>query len=151
MNLTHRVRFLLSAIAAVIVLAGPCQAFAEENTRTRDVVYGHKFGMALTLDVLKPAKPNGAGVIFMVSGGFNSDIAAVDAGFFGPAGVQALPATAGTRCSWSATAPSPNSPSARSWRTFIVRCGSSGSMRRTTASTPIASALWASVPAGFSP
>jgi acetyl esterase/lipase len=66
------------------MLAALGLARAEEKSRIRDVVYGHKFGMALTLDVLKPSKQNGAGVIFMVSGGFNSDIAAVDAGFFGP-------------------------------------------------------------------
>ena len=34
-----------------------------------DVVYGHKFGMALTFDVYHPAEPNGAGVI-IVTGGF---------------------------------------------------------------------------------
>ena len=85
MNLTHRVRFLVSAVAAVIVLAGSSPAFDEENARIRDVVYGHKYGMALTLDVLKPTKPNGAGVIFMVSGGFVSDLSKVEAGLFGPA------------------------------------------------------------------
>ncbi len=38
-----------------------------------DVVYGHKDGMALTFDVFKPkVHPNGAGVIFMVSGGWIS-------------------------------------------------------------------------------
>ena len=37
-----------------------------------DVVYGHKMGMALTFDVLEPAKPNGAAVLFMVSGGWFS-------------------------------------------------------------------------------
>jgi acetyl esterase/lipase len=37
-----------------------------------DVVYGHKMGMALTFDVLKPATANGAGVLFMVSGGWVS-------------------------------------------------------------------------------
>ena len=38
-----------------------------------DVVYGHKDGMALTFDVLKPkANANGAAVIFMVSGGWVS-------------------------------------------------------------------------------
>lgn len=37
-----------------------------------DVVYGHKYGLALTLDVFKPTKPNGAGVLFMVSGGWFS-------------------------------------------------------------------------------
>ncbi len=37
-----------------------------------DVVYGHKMGMALSLDVIQPAKQNGAAVIFVVSGGWNS-------------------------------------------------------------------------------
>jgi acetyl esterase/lipase len=41
-------------------------------TFTRDVVYGHKDGMALFYDVLKPEKPNGAAVAFMVSGGWFS-------------------------------------------------------------------------------
>jgi len=37
-----------------------------------DVVYGHKDGMALTFDVFKPKRQNGAAVIFMVSGGWVS-------------------------------------------------------------------------------
>lgn len=38
-----------------------------------DVVYGHKDGMALTFDVLKPrANPNGTAVIFIVSAGYVS-------------------------------------------------------------------------------
>jgi len=38
-----------------------------------DVVYGHKDGLALTFDVIKPKKnANGAAVIFMVSGGWLS-------------------------------------------------------------------------------
>ncbi len=38
-----------------------------------DVVYGHKHGMALTFDVFTPAEEsNGAGVLFMVSGGWYS-------------------------------------------------------------------------------
>jgi len=37
---------------------------------TPDVVYGHKSGMALTFDVFQPTTDaNGAGVLFMVSGG----------------------------------------------------------------------------------
>jgi acetyl esterase/lipase len=36
------------------------------------------------MDVWKPAKKNGGGVIFLVSGGFNSGIDMVDSGFFGP-------------------------------------------------------------------
>ncbi len=51
-------------------------------TRTEDVVYGRKFGTALTLDVFKPAAPNGAGLIFMVSGGFFSSHEAINPGYF---------------------------------------------------------------------
>jgi acetyl esterase/lipase len=38
-----------------------------------DVVYGHKDGMALTFDIFRPTThPNGAAIIFMVSGGWIS-------------------------------------------------------------------------------
>ncbi len=39
---------------------------------TPDVIYGHKAGMALIYDVIKPSRPNGAAVLFMVSGGWVS-------------------------------------------------------------------------------
>ena len=46
---------------------------AAETEIIPDVIYGHKDGMALTFDVLRPrVKPNGAAVIFMVSGGWVS-------------------------------------------------------------------------------
>ncbi|MBC7369576.1 MAG: hypothetical protein H7343_22635, partial [Undibacterium sp.] len=47
---------------------------AAPYTRTEDVVYGRKFGTALTLDVLQPtAVPaNGYGIIALVSGGWRS-------------------------------------------------------------------------------
>ncbi len=46
---------------------------AEEVKITPDVVYGHKHGLALTFDVFTPAEnANGAGVLFMVSGGWYS-------------------------------------------------------------------------------
>src|SRR5438067_2213504 len=41
-------------------------------TRTKDVIYGRKYGLALTMDVFAPAKPNGAGVIWVISGGWFS-------------------------------------------------------------------------------
>ena len=41
---------------------------------TTDVVYGHKDGLALTMDVYRPAQPNGAGVISIVSGGWQSSV-----------------------------------------------------------------------------
>jgi acetyl esterase/lipase len=42
---------------------------------TTDVVYGHKDGLALTFDVHRPVQPNGAGVISIVSGGWQSSVA----------------------------------------------------------------------------
>jgi acetyl esterase/lipase len=41
-------------------------------TRTADVIYGRKFGMALTMDVFQPAKPNGVGIVSIMSGGWFS-------------------------------------------------------------------------------
>jgi acetyl esterase/lipase len=40
--------------------------------RTQDVVYGRKFGMALTMDVFEPTRKNGFGVIFLVNGAWYS-------------------------------------------------------------------------------
>lgn len=37
-----------------------------------DVVFGHKAGMALTYDVIRPLEQNGAAVLFMMSGGWVS-------------------------------------------------------------------------------
>jgi len=44
----------------------------QEVRITPDVVYGHKFGMALTFDLFQPQKQNGAGVIFINSGAWHS-------------------------------------------------------------------------------
>jgi len=56
-----------------VVLAATA-ACADENIEiVPDVVYGHKDGMALTFDVFKPKKDaNGAGILYMVSAGWNS-------------------------------------------------------------------------------
>lgn len=45
---------------------------AAEPSITPDVVYGHKDGMALTFDVIAPAEPNGAAVLWLQSGGWYS-------------------------------------------------------------------------------
>ncbi|VTR97401.1 alpha/beta hydrolase [Tuwongella immobilis] len=66
---------------ACVLLGSSITAFAQEEppyTRTRDVVYGRKFGVALTMDVFTPKKPNGAAVIFCVSGGWVSSYEAID-------------------------------------------------------------------------
>ena len=65
-------RCLLAAMAA-IGLASPAVA-QSSFTRTEDVIYARKFGLAMTMDVFEPKeKPNGKGIIFCVSGGWVSD------------------------------------------------------------------------------
>ncbi len=65
-------------LLALALVSVPAQAAAPAFTRTEDVVYGRKFGTALTLDVFRPERPNGAAVFFMVSGGFSSSHAGVN-------------------------------------------------------------------------
>lgn len=60
------------------------QADETAAKRTEDVVYGRKFGTALTMDVFTPAKPNGVGLIFVVSGGWFSAHEAINEGFLKP-------------------------------------------------------------------
>jgi acetyl esterase/lipase len=63
------------AVCWALVLAGSSPLRAQdtaETARTRDVIYGRKFGLALTMDVFVPKKPNGIGVIHVVSGGWFS-------------------------------------------------------------------------------
>ncbi len=55
-----------------------------EFKRTEDVIYGRKFGTALTLDVFQPEKPNGAGIIFAVSGGWFSSHENIDRNGYQP-------------------------------------------------------------------
>lgn len=56
-------------------LLAPSSAWVEEFpafTRKRDIIYGRKVGLSLTMDVIAPKKANGLGVIFIVSGGWIS-------------------------------------------------------------------------------
>ena len=48
-------------------------ARAQDVTRVSDVIYAKHDGVALTMDVFTPAKPNGAAVIKIISGGWNSN------------------------------------------------------------------------------
>src|SRR5688572_27221379 len=57
----------------------PVPAIANDTERLTDVVYGRKFGVALTMDVFKPKQnTNGAGVIWVVSGGWVSSHATIN-------------------------------------------------------------------------
>src|SRR5262249_36519193 len=63
---------LLAALLFVASQAAP--AGRPEVDRKEDVIYGRKFGLAMTMDVYVPkAKQNGAGVIYAVSGGWFSN------------------------------------------------------------------------------
>jgi acetyl esterase/lipase len=64
-------RATLTALT-LLCLTIPLQA-QESGSVMADLVYGHKAGMALTLDVFRPdGEPNGATVLNMVSGGWVS-------------------------------------------------------------------------------
>ena len=67
----------LTVVAAwaltLVCTAGSVRAQTGSESIIPDVVYGHRAGMALTLDVFTPpGEPNGAGVLFMVSEGWVS-------------------------------------------------------------------------------
>ncbi|MGI8601618.1 MAG: alpha/beta hydrolase [Verrucomicrobiales bacterium] len=65
--------FRFVAFAAILLASTPIHADISQYEIKPDVVYGHKLGMALTMDVIKPKTgANGAGVLFMVSGGWVS-------------------------------------------------------------------------------
>lgn len=58
-----------------IVIVCPTVTHAAESdyTRTQDVIYGRKFGTALTMDVFRPkANANGAAIVWVMSGGWFS-------------------------------------------------------------------------------
>lgn len=68
-------------LTGVVFLLATVPGRGEEQkdfTRLRDVIYGRKFGLALTMDVFQPAKnANKRGVIWVVSGGWFSNPAAI--------------------------------------------------------------------------
>ena len=72
---------LLSPLLSLLLLVPVC---AQDFTRTEDVIYGRKSGTALTLDVIQPAKANGFGIIYMVSGGWFSSHDAVNPKSYAP-------------------------------------------------------------------
>ncbi len=62
------------ALAACIVAAAPAQTEPAPYKQTEDVIYGRKYGMALTLDVFQPTYgAKGVGIVLACSGGWYSD------------------------------------------------------------------------------
>lgn len=69
-------RLLLGLVTLVALGAGVAGAlwiyFHPAMTRTNGLVYGHRHGRDLTLDVVRPSRPNGLGVAVLVSGQWKS-------------------------------------------------------------------------------
>jgi acetyl esterase/lipase len=77
----------LVASLTLMALASSSAVAADEPpwTRKEDVIYGRKFGTALTMDVFTPKEhANGLGVIFVVSGGWFSSHEGISPAFNAP-------------------------------------------------------------------
>jgi acetyl esterase/lipase len=70
-------KLLVLALGIAVALSA-----ADDFKRTEDVIYGRKFGTALTMDVIEPAKPNGFGMVFVVSGTWKSNHASIVPKYF---------------------------------------------------------------------
>ena len=114
-------------LIALIVLLWGAGTVAQEDHHLKDVVYGHKLGVALTMDVFKPGKPNGIGVLWMVSGGRVSNHESINPGLakiFTDRGQTVFEVVHGSQ---------PRFFFLRSCRTFTGRCGLFARTRRSTA------------------
>lgn len=74
---------LLIVFCLPALLLSQCVTVRAEEafTRTEDVIYGRKFGTALTMDVFTPKEQNGAAIVFAVSGGWFSSHDSINLGF----------------------------------------------------------------------
>lgn len=83
-----RKRLQSPLLVCLIVLLTSSAVRAEDVStyvRTRDVIYGRKDGLALTMDVIAPKeKPNGLGIVFVVSGGWRSHPGGIHPEMYGP-------------------------------------------------------------------
>jgi acetyl esterase/lipase len=79
--MSKRLLAVFVGIVAGIALAlqvNPAAAQEPSSTRQADVIYGRKFGTALTMDVFTPKSgANGAAIVLVVSGGFFSSHEAI--------------------------------------------------------------------------
>jgi acetyl esterase/lipase len=75
--------WLMGVTLALSATPGICAADEPNYSRQEGVIYGRKFGVALTMDVFTPKKEtNGAAIVFCVSGGFFSSHEAINPGFY---------------------------------------------------------------------
>ncbi|HEX6986275.1 MAG TPA: alpha/beta hydrolase [Planctomycetaceae bacterium] len=80
----RRSALLLTVVSSLLSFTPARADEPAKFTRTEDVIYGRKFGTALTLDVLKPETPNGVGLVWVVSGGWFSSHEAIRPEFARP-------------------------------------------------------------------
>jgi len=67
-------RALVGALLVLVAVTSAAEAAKPAKwTRQQDIIYGRKFGTALTMDVFTPAEQNGAAVIVCISGGWVSN------------------------------------------------------------------------------
>lgn len=65
--------WLAGLLATLVIVAGALWIYLHPTIeRTNGIVYGQRNGRPLTLDLLRPEKPNGLGIALMVSGGWKS-------------------------------------------------------------------------------
>ncbi len=84
MKSTARLLALALLLVSVSLHAEIKRPVIPAHTKVGDVVYGRKFGVALTLDVVTPEKPNGFGIVYMVSGGWVSGYSPNTPDFYAP-------------------------------------------------------------------
>jgi acetyl esterase/lipase len=77
MNKKRLMSFLL--VLMLVFNSGILLSQTGSFTRTEDLIYGRKDGMALTMDVFSPEKPCGIGVVLLISGGWVSSHGMIDA------------------------------------------------------------------------
>ncbi|MGD9720366.1 MAG: prolyl oligopeptidase family serine peptidase [Pirellulales bacterium] len=64
----------LAIVSLALAMLAPAAVAEEPFTRQQDIIYGRKFGTALTMDVFTPkANANGAAMVLAISGGWISD------------------------------------------------------------------------------
>lgn len=73
MSLNRHTLLVVSRFTVLALSLALASCLASAQSRIEDVIYLRSEGSAFTMDVVQPAKPNKAAVIFMVSGGWYSD------------------------------------------------------------------------------
>jgi acetyl esterase/lipase len=77
MRIPRVLKYSLVGIASLMVMVGIMAGalwifFHPAHERKSGIVYGQRHGQDLVMDVVRPAKPNGIGIVLLVSGGWKS-------------------------------------------------------------------------------